>query len=109
MLDGCPKAIGMIMMIRSMSPQVIITDEIGNQGDKDAVIRILNAGVKIITTAHGFNISELKTRKEVISLIEEKIFERYIVLSNAEGPGTVEEVIDGMSMNILYRRAKLCC
>jgi hypothetical protein len=61
-LDGCPKSIGMIMMIRSMSPQVIITDEIGDQGDKDSIITILNAGIKIITTAHGFNISELKSR-----------------------------------------------
>ena len=38
------------MMIRSMSPQVIITDEIGDQGDKDSIITILNAGIKIITT-----------------------------------------------------------
>lgn len=108
-LDGCPKAIGMIMMVRSLSPQVIVTDEIGNQGDKDAVIKILNSGVKIITSAHGYNISELKTRQEVIGLINEKVFERYIVLSKADGPGTVEEVIDGMSMDILYRRVKLCC
>lgn len=108
-LDGCPKAIGMLMMIRSLSPKVIITDEIGNHGDKDAIIKILNAGVKIITTAHGYNISELKTRHEVLNLMEEKVFERYIVLSKAEGPGTLEEVVDGISMNILFRREKQCC
>lgn len=103
-LDGCPKCIGMIMMIRSMSPRVIITDEIGNQGDKEAVIKVLNAGTKIITTAHGYNISELKSRQEVISLIEDKVFERYIVLSNSDGPGTIEEIVDGLTMKVMYRR-----
>lgn len=103
-LDGCPKALGMSMILRSMSPQVIITDEIGNQGDKEAVMKILNAGVKIITTAHGYNISELKTRQEVLGLIEEKAFERFIVLSKTEGPGTIEEIVDGETMKIIFRR-----
>jgi len=102
-LDACPKQIGMIMMLRSMSPDVIVTDEIGNKGDKDALIQVLNAGVKVISTAHGYNISELKSRKEVLSLIEEKMFERYIVLSARKGPGTVEEIIDGTDMSILYK------
>jgi stage III sporulation protein AA len=103
-LDGCPKSTGMIMMIRSLSPQVIITDEIGSQGDKDAVMNVLNAGVKIITSAHGYNISELKSRQEVLSLLEAGIFERYIVLGNSDGPGTLEEVVDGLSMKVIYRR-----
>ncbi|MCX8129017.1 MAG: stage III sporulation protein AA [Clostridia bacterium] len=106
-LDGCPKTVGMSMMLRSMSPQVMITDEIGNQGDKEAVMKVINAGIKIITTAHGYNISELKTRQEVLSLIEEGIFERYIVLSRAKGPGTLEEIIEGNSMKMIYGRDTL--
>jgi stage III sporulation protein AA len=100
-LDSCPKRIGIDIMLRSMSPKVIITDEIGNQGDKDAIMRVVNAGVKIITSAHGYNISEMQSRQEVISLIEGKVFERYIVLSNSKGPGTVEEVVDGTNMKVL--------
>lgn len=103
-LDGCPKSVGMILMLRSMSPQVIITDEIGNTGDREAVMQVINAGVKIITTAHGYNISELKTRREVLNLMDEGVFEKYIVLSNARGPGTLEEVVDGRTMKIEYRR-----
>ena len=97
-LDGCPKNIGMRMMIRSMSPKVIITDEIGNEGDREAVHSALNAGVRIITTAHGYNISELKSRREVLMLVEDKVFERYIVLNDIEGPGSLVEVIDGSNM-----------
>jgi stage III sporulation protein AA len=102
-LDACPKAVGMDTMIRSMSPQVIITDEIGNEGDKASIKRVINAGVKIIASAHGYNISELKSRQEVIGLIEEKVFERYIVLSSRKGPGTLEEIID-KNMKVLFRR-----
>jgi len=97
-LDGCPKNIGMPMMIRSMSPAVIITDEIGNDGDREAVQCVLNAGVRIVTSAHGYNISELKSRREVLKLIEDKVFERYVVLGNRNGPGTLVEVIDGSTM-----------
>lgn len=97
-LDGCPKNIGMPMMIRSMSPKVIITDEIGNDGDREAVHSVLNAGVRIITTAHGYNVSEMKSRREVLKLIEDKVFERYIVLGNANGPGTLVEVVEGTNM-----------
>ncbi|AUG57673.1 stage III sporulation protein AA [Acetivibrio saccincola] len=105
-LDACPKQLGMTIMLRSMSPDVIVTDEIGGRGDKDSIIEVLNAGIKIITTAHGYNISQLKTRKEVLSLMEEKVFERFIVLSGEEGPGTVEEIVDGKSMDVIYRRGK---
>ncbi len=101
-LDGCPKRIGMPMMIRAMSPKVIITDEIGNEGDREAIHSVLNAGVRIITTAHGYNVSEMKSRREVLKLIEDKVFDRYIVLGNANGPGTLVEVIDGKNMESIY-------
>lgn len=104
-LDGCPKQVGMSMLLRSMSPEVIITDEIGNQGDYDAVMKVLNAGVKLITSAHGYNISEMKSREEVIRLIEKKIFERYVVLDNTKGPGNVKEIVDGQRMEVIYSDA----
>lgn len=104
-LDGCPKAVGMTMMLRSMSPKVIITDEIGNSGDMEAVMQVINAGTRIIASAHGYNISELKTRKEVLGLIEQRAFERYIVLDNSEGPGTLKEVIDGTTMKGVQQSA----
>lgn len=98
-LDGCPKTIGMDMLIRSMSPKVVITDEIGNDGDRDAIQRVLNAGVKIIASAHGYNVSELKSRREVLGLLQEKVFDKLIVLGNSKGPGTIVEVVDGKSIN----------
>ena len=49
-LDGCPKALGMMMMIRSLSPEVIITDEIGREEDIYALEEALNSGISIITS-----------------------------------------------------------
>lgn len=102
-MDCCPKALGMEMLLRSMSPNIIITDEIGTRGDKDAILKVLNSGVKIIASAHGYNISELKLREELLALIKDGTFERYIVLSSNNGPGTLEEVIDSQ-LAVLYRR-----
>jgi len=105
-LDGCPKRVGLPMLIRSMSPRVVITDEIGDDGDREAVHSVLNAGVRIVTSAHGYNISELKSRKEVLRMIEDKVFERYVVLGNSNGPGTLVEVIDGTNMKPLAGAGK---
>jgi stage III sporulation protein AA len=52
-LSGAPKAEGMLLMLRAMSPDVIITDEIGGADDFDAIKEIKKRGVKIITSIHG--------------------------------------------------------
>lgn len=52
-LSGVSKAEGMLMMLRSMSPEVIITDEIGGSEDFEAVREIKKRGVAVITTLHG--------------------------------------------------------
>ena len=62
MLDACPKVEGMMMMIRSMSPDVLIVDEIGKEEDVDALMEAVLSGVTIICTVHGHSIEELKRR-----------------------------------------------
>ena len=104
-MDGCPKTLGMEMLLRSMSPNIIITDEIGTQGDKAAILKVLNSGVKIISSAHGYSITELKMREELLELIKSGVFERYIVLSSINGPGTLEEVVDSQ-LTAIYRRCR---
>lgn len=102
-LDACPKAQGMIMLIRSMSPHIIATDEIGSKEDMRAIEEALNAGIKIITTVHGSNIDEIIRKPVLRDLIQKKIFERMIVLSNRKGAGTIEEIIDGITLKKLKK------
>lgn len=91
-LDGCPKAEGMIMLIRSMSPKVIITDEIGKAEDMDAIKSCMNSGVAIITSIHGNDMEDLK-KTEVYDAVEKKIFPVIAFLSDSPRVGTIREVL----------------
>jgi len=79
-LDGCNKKDGTMMLLRAMSPDIIVMDEIGSAEDVEAIHEILKAGVKIIATVHGSSIEDLKSRRSLESLIKDKIFKRYIIL-----------------------------
>ncbi|ETT59348.1 stage III sporulation protein AA [Paenibacillus sp. FSL R7-277] len=79
-LDGCPKAEGMMMMIRSLSPDVLIADEIGRMEDAEAVTEALHAGISVVASAHGKEVSELARRPGLGGLLEHRMFERYVIL-----------------------------
>lgn len=91
-LDGCPKAEGMLMLLRTMNPQVIAADELGGRAELEAVISVLHAGVKLLCTVHSNTIEELQRRPGFDQLMEQGVFQRIVVLSGRKGPGTVEGV-----------------
>lgn len=99
-LDSCPKARGMIMAIRSLSPHVLITDEIGRQEDIAAIQECVNAGVAVITSVHARNIEEIQKRPILRELLAIHAFENLIILSRRSGPGTIEQVV---------RWDEICC
>ncbi len=101
-LDACPKADGIIMLIRSMSPEIIATDEIGRQEDIGAIEEALNAGIKLITTVHGKDMLEVSRRPILKKLINEDIFERIIILTNKPKVGTIQDIIDTSTKRSLY-------
>lgn len=91
-LDNCLKREGLIMAIRSLSPEVLICDEIATKGDIEALMMAFNSGVNIITTIHGFAIEDLYKRKVFCDLLDNHILERVIILSSRNGVGTIENV-----------------
>ena len=80
------------MAIRSLSPEVLVCDEIGTKGDIDALMMAFNSGVNIVTTIHGFSVEDLYRRKVFGDLLKNEILERAIILSNNHGVGTIENV-----------------
>jgi len=91
------------MLIRSMSPAVLATDEIGRHEDISAIREALCAGVKVVATAHASTLEELSRRPNMATLLRQGLMERVLVLSRSQGPGTLEDVYDG-EQRVLYRR-----
>lgn len=90
-LDGCDKSYGISILIRSMAPQVIITDEIGKKTDIPAIEQCLSAGVCLITSIHGSNMDDIMS-SHIASIISRGVFKNLIFLTNEGGPGSIKEI-----------------
>lgn len=99
-LDACPKAEGMMMMIRSLSPDVLVVDEIGRSEDREAILEAANAGITLMMTTHGKDLNEIQKRPLLKEIIEHQIFDRFVELSNSGRPGTVFSVRDGIGKEV---------
>ena len=91
-LDGCDKSFGIPMLIRSMAPQVIITDEIGKPSDVPAVMQCMTSGISLITSIHGTSAQEILS-SSIGPLVEQGFFHTLVYLTSRGGPGTVKEVV----------------
>lgn len=91
------KAFGMQMAVRSLAPDVVCTDEIGNMADVEAIKYLCKCGVSYITTMHGKSIEDVK-----LSLLKEIISEGYldtvIVLSNEAGIGNIDKIYTNLNI-----------
>ena len=91
-LDGCPKAAGMMMLIRSMSPRVVAVDEIGDEEDVHALLQVIRCGSSLIVTVHGNSMEEIREKKYIRELLEQKEFRRFIVLTKIENRCVVQGI-----------------
>ncbi len=73
-LDGCRKAEGMQMLLRAMAPEVIAVDEIGNERDRDALEAAFHCGCKLLATAHGRSLSDIRHRPLIGYMAERGMF-----------------------------------
>lgn len=94
-ISGCPKAEGMLLLLRSMSPQIIAVDELGRESDFLAASDLIHAGVKLLCTVHGSSLEELEKRAFLGRLLAHQVVERFVILSASQGVGTVEAILDG--------------
>ncbi len=103
-LDGCPKVLGIELLLRSMSPEVIAVDELGGKGDMEVITKSIHCGCTILATAHGegkdswFGKQGMEHKRGII----EGIFERYVFLKAGERPGIVETVCNGEGKEVLH-------
>ncbi len=84
---NCSKYIGIKMMIRSMSPQIVATDEIGSEKDFEAVKDAVCSGVKLLLTTHGDDIEDVSD-----SFVSNNLFKNIIILTKNNKPGEIKKI-----------------
>ena len=94
-LNYCPKAIGMLMMLRGMNPQVIAVDEITHPADVRAMTEICGCGVTVVATAHGTDLGDLRDRPLYCDLLERRIFKRVVVMGRTGKKRSAKVVVPG--------------
>lgn len=85
-IENAPKSQGVVMMLRSMSPQLIITDEISTRDDADALMQCFGTGVSVIASTHGDSAEDVMKRENIRCLLGGIGFKQIIVLQK-EGVG----------------------
>ena len=83
-LDGCCKEAGMRWMLRAMSPDVLVTDELGSTLDVQAVQEAARSGVAVMATLHGRDMETALSRGMLYQLVRDRIFERYALLDTRQ-------------------------
>ena len=99
-MDGCPKATGISMLIRSMSPDVIAVDEIGPSEDARAIERAAAAGVSLVATMHGRSYDDA-VRSSVGRFVKNGLISRIVILSAEPAPGTVKDIVNSANMSLI--------
>ena len=84
-LEGCPKTEAVSMLVRTMSPEVIVTDELGRAEEAEAVLEGIKCGVSLAASAHARDLSEARRRPALERLLEAGAFDRIITLSGRAG------------------------
>lgn len=84
-MDGCPKAVGLLTLLRGMNPQALAVDEITAPEDVAAVLQAVGCGVSLLATAHGGALADLDRRPIYRELMAKGVFERLILISHDAG------------------------
>ena len=84
-LDACPKALGIPILLRSANPQVIAVDELTVREDLMAMSAAANCGVRFLATIHAADRRELGRRPLFSHLLKEKVFEKLVTIRREEG------------------------
>ncbi len=102
--ENCPKAEGMLFLLRSMTPEVIAVDELGKEADFLGVEELLHAGVTLISTIHGYDMDGIMRNKKINRMLGEMEKGRILFLSKKWGVGSVAEIWDTFGKKQYERR-----
>ena len=94
LMDHCPKAAGMLMMLRTMTPEILAADEIGGEKDIKAMAYVRNCGCRLLMTVHGNSMQDIFARPVLGEYLKKYPFERYVFLSKKEDRERIITIYD---------------
>ena len=86
----CPKKTAIMIAVRALSPDVVVTDELGAPGDHEAVLEASRCGVRVVASAHGASLDPASLMAGVSRIIREGAFSLGVLLGPK--PGEVARV-----------------
>lgn len=101
-LAYCMKKEGFTMSIRALSPRVIISDELGSKDDFEIIQYALKSGVNVITTAHGYDIEDIKRNIYLKYIIENNFFERIVILNSSKCTSKIKQIYDSTMNRMIF-------
>ena len=91
-LKGYKRRAGIEIATRTMSPEVIMIDEIGGD-DAESIRGVLNCGIPIVATAHASSLNEIKAKPSLAPLLDIGVFDVFAGISREGGVYSVK--VDG--------------
>ena len=88
-----PKALGTEIAVRTLSPDIIVLDEIGGEDESKALLSGMNSGVGFIATAHGSTFEEVLRRPNIKTVVNAGVFKKAVVLEGRNAPCKVKETV----------------
>ncbi len=79
-MEGIPKAAAIPMLVRSMAPDVIITDELSGAIDTEAVSEAAKYGIAVIASIHAGNTAQLRSKAWLRRAVEDGLFAKVFLL-----------------------------
>ena len=79
-LEGCPKAVGLMLLLRGMNPQLLACDEVTDPADCAALERCSNSGVGLLVTLHARKVEDLAQKPLYRALLARGLFHRAVVI-----------------------------
>lgn len=79
-LEGCPKAVGLMLLLRGMNPQLLACDEVTDPADCAALERCSNSGVGLLATLHARKVEDLAQKPLYRALLTRGLFQRTVVI-----------------------------
>jgi Uncharacterized protein conserved in bacteria len=91
-LDGYPRAAGFDIAVRTLSPDIIVCDELGGREDAGSILGAAKSGVDVIASAHAGNMQELMQKKQITECIDAGAFDYIVFLDTFQNIGRIKDI-----------------